>query len=180
MQRIKTESTIAGQEAREQFERDNTTIAVRKYGDLYLRTFGRKPLNPIQLRLLETGRGDVKYIWIFRDILRFLYTQRLAQGAANEILTLLGDYYTAVITRYMRFGRAPTIKQISPSPTNVSEFISFTIHEESTTGTSYWISAGEKAQADRLIQEGGTQFNDPIVEAARRHIESQGQQEKTS
>lgn len=170
MERIKTSLTVDRQMAREQFERENVPLAVRKYSDVYLRTFGRKPLSPIQLRLLETGRGEAQYNKIFSDILRFLYTQRLSRNAKNDIITLLHDYYTIIIQRYLRFNRAPTIKQISPSPTNVSEFISFTIREENTSGASYWISAKDKEEADRLIQSGGTKFNDPIVQAARRHL----------
>lgn len=176
MERIKTSDTIAAQRERERIERDSIPTAVRKYGDLYLKTFGRKPLHPVQLRLLETGRGAAQYSGIFRDIVRFLYTQRLSQLAANDMVTMLHDYFVAVIRRYLRFKRAPTIKQISPTPTNVSEFISFTIYQEQTTGSSYWLTAEDRAAADHLIQHGGTKFVDPIIDAAREQL----QQESTS
>jgi len=144
--------------------------AVGRYVELFLAEYGRYPIPLYQIKLLKRSAPASHYYQLFDRIVGFVKSQIKENKAYNPILSVLTDYYRSVINYYKRFNRAPTIKQISPSPTNVSNFISFIIHEEKENEIPYWIGEEDFSAAQRLLSTGGTDFRDPIIEAGRQLI----------
>jgi len=81
-----------------------------------------------------------KYHKILFKIVRFLEELKSSGGYKNPMESIIRDYLTSLYSYYWRFGRTPTIFQLSPSKGNQIKFQEWIIEFEVNEQEPYWFN----------------------------------------
>lgn len=162
MERIKSEDTIKAQSRIHDLKFKNyIEQSVDIYSKIFLIEYGRKPAPDFIMKKMK--RKNSKYYSIFSKIIKFLESELKKNNAVNPMNELLEDYFRVLISYYRQFNRIPTINQLSPGEVSMNLFLVYSHNEHNNKG-GYWLSKEKFESSQKLIQNGGTKYFDPILD----------------
>jgi hypothetical protein len=132
------------------------------YFRIFFERFRRYPLPMHLSRQLET-RGTGKYANVFGKVVDFLLEERRQANGADSLNRPFQDYFLLMFNHYSKFGRVPTITQISPGSVNSSNFINMVLKEEQSGHGKYWSTKDSLDKAYLLNKYGSNIEYDPIL-----------------
>lgn len=144
-----------------------TRLAIKVYDELYRERSRNRPfMNPAVIRdMITHGKG--KWMASFRKVTKFILAFRDERGGGKGTLQVkryMEDYFKRLLDYYKRFGRTPTLKQIT-GPTIEDEFRNWVYQQEDEWGR-YFDSQKEidrRKLADKYPYVYGKKNYDPIL-----------------